>query len=107
MVTKGTYVKQPDKISNCATKFESSNLKNDIVKAKNAEITNYGIMRIFNEVASNKQWINQGTICIPNLKKKNQNIPSMFSRSRANKVPNEIDKWIVKIIVKNGHIGIQ
>ena len=28
--------------------FEGSNLKNDIVKAKNAEITNYGIMRIFN-----------------------------------------------------------
>ena len=55
MVTNGTYVKQPDKISNCATKFESSNLKNDIVKAKNAEITNYGIVRIFNEVASNKQ----------------------------------------------------
>ena len=40
MVKKnGTYVKQPDKISNCA-KFESSNLKNDTVKAKNAEITN-------------------------------------------------------------------
>ena len=31
----------------CA-KFEGSNLKNDILKAKNAEITNYGIMRIFN-----------------------------------------------------------
>ena len=30
------------------SKFEGSNLKNDIVKAKNAEITNYGIMRIFN-----------------------------------------------------------
>ena len=28
---------------------------------KKAEITNYGIMRIFNQVASNKQWINQGT----------------------------------------------
>ena len=54
MVTNGTYVKQFDKISNWA-KFESSNLKNDIVKAKNAEITNHGIMRIFNEVASNKQ----------------------------------------------------
>ena len=54
MVTNITFVKQPDKISNCA-KFECSNLKNDIVKAKNAEITNYGIMRIFNEVASNKQ----------------------------------------------------
>ena len=54
MVTNETYVKQPDKISNCA-KFESSNLKNDIVKVKNAEITNYGIMHIFNEVASNKQ----------------------------------------------------
>ena len=26
--------------------------------------------------------------------------------SRANKVPNEINKWIVKIIVKNSHIGI-
>ena len=37
MVKNGTYVKQPDKISNCA-KFESSNLKNDTVKAKNAEI---------------------------------------------------------------------
>ena len=35
--------------------LKSSNFKNDIVKAKNAEITNYGIMRIFNEVASNKQ----------------------------------------------------
>ena len=53
MVANGTYVKQPDKISNCA-KFESSNLKNDIVKAKNAKITNYGIMHIFNGVASNK-----------------------------------------------------
>ena len=40
MVTNVTFVKQPDKISNCA-KFECSNLKNDIVKAKNAEITNY------------------------------------------------------------------
>ena len=45
----GTSVKQPDKISNCA-KFEISNLKNDTVKAKNAEITSYGIMRIFNEI---------------------------------------------------------
>ena len=54
MVTKGIYVKQCDKISNWA-KFECSNLKNDIVKAKNAEITNYGIMHIFNEVASNEQ----------------------------------------------------
>ena len=36
---------------------------------------------------------------------KNQNVPSMFSR--ANKVPNEINKWIVKIIVKNSHIGIR
>ena len=54
MVTNGPYVKQPDKISNCA-KFESSNLKNDTVKAKNAEITNYGIMHISNKVASNKQ----------------------------------------------------
>ena len=59
-MTNGTYVKQPDKSSNCA-KFESSNLKNDIVKAKNAEITNYGIMHISNKVASNKQLINQGT----------------------------------------------
>ena len=54
MVTNGTYDKQTDKISDCA-KFESSNLKKDTVKAKNAEITNYGIMRIFNEVTSNKQ----------------------------------------------------
>ena len=54
MVTNVTFVKQPDKISNYA-KFECSNLKNDTVKAKNAEITNYGIMPIFNEVASNKQ----------------------------------------------------
>ena len=60
MVTNGTYLKQPDKISNCE-KFESSNLKIDTVKAKNAEIINYGIMCIFDEVASNKQWINQGT----------------------------------------------
>ena len=35
--------------------FVGRGYKNDIVKAKNAEITNYGIMRIFNEVASNKQ----------------------------------------------------
>ena len=54
MVMNGTYVKQPDKISNCA-KSGSSNLTNDILKAKNAEIINYWIMRIFNEVASNKQ----------------------------------------------------
>ena len=47
MVTNGTYVKQPDMISNCA-KFENSNLKNETVKAKNAEIINYGIMHIFN-----------------------------------------------------------
>ena len=47
MVTNGTCVKQPDKISNCA-KFENSNLKNETVKAKNAEIINYGIMHIFN-----------------------------------------------------------
>ena len=59
-MTNGTYVKQRDKISNYA-KFESSNLKNDIVKAKDAEITNYGFMRIFNEVVSNKQKVNQGT----------------------------------------------
>ena len=32
------------------TKFEDSNLKNDPRNAQNAEITNYGIMRIFNEV---------------------------------------------------------
>ena len=32
------------------TKFEDSNLKNDHMNAKNVEITNYGIMRIFNEV---------------------------------------------------------
>ena len=31
------------------------NVKNDPMNAKNAEITNYGIMRIFNEVTSNKQ----------------------------------------------------
>ena len=30
-----------------------ANLKNDPVNAKNAEITNYVIMHIFNEVASN------------------------------------------------------
>ena len=56
MLTNGTvtYVKQPDKISNCA-KVESSNLKNDTVMAKNAEINNYGIVHIFNEVISNKQ----------------------------------------------------
>ena len=53
MVTNVTYVKQPDKISNCA-KLESSNLTNDTVKAKNGEITNYGIMHIFNKVTSNK-----------------------------------------------------
>ena len=45
-VKNGTYVQQPVKISKCA-KFEGSNLKIDIVKAKNAEITNYGIMHIF------------------------------------------------------------
>ena len=32
------------------TKFEDSNLKNDPMNAKNAEITNYEIMCIFNEV---------------------------------------------------------
>ena len=37
------------------TKFEDSNLKNDPMNAKNAEITNYGIMRIFDEVTLNKQ----------------------------------------------------
>ena len=47
MIKNGTYVQQPAKISKCV-KFEGSNLKNDIVKAKNAEITNYGIMRLFN-----------------------------------------------------------
>ena len=31
------------------------NVKNDPMNVKNAEITNYGIMRIFNEVTSNKQ----------------------------------------------------
>ena len=36
-------------------KLRFTKLKNDIVKAKNAEITNYGIMCIFNQVASNKQ----------------------------------------------------
>ena len=67
----GTYIKQPDKISNCA-KFKSLNLKNDIVKAKNAEITNYGIMRTFNDVASTNNKLIKGPpnyICIPNLKK--------------------------------------
>ena len=38
-----------DKFSKC-TKYEDSNLKNDPMTAKNAEITNCGIMRIFNEV---------------------------------------------------------
>ena len=38
MVKNVTFVKQPDKISNCA-KFECFNLKNDIVKDKNAEIS--------------------------------------------------------------------
>ena len=36
-------------------KFEDSNLKNDPLNAKNAEIINYLIMRIFNEVTQNKQ----------------------------------------------------
>ena len=54
MVNNGTYYKQPDKISNYA-KFECSNLKNDTVKAKNAEITNHGITHIFKAVTSNKQ----------------------------------------------------
>ena len=69
MVTNGTYVKQPDKISNCA-KLENYNLKNVTVKAKNAEISNYGIMRIFNEVTSNNKLIKglPNYICIPNLK---------------------------------------
>ena len=53
-MTNGTFVKQLDKISNCA-QFESSNLTNDTVRAKNAEITNYGIMHIFDKVTSNKQ----------------------------------------------------
>ena len=45
----GTFVEEHDKFSKC-TKFEGSNLKNDSMNAKNAEITNYGIMRIFYEV---------------------------------------------------------
>ena len=45
----GTYVEEHDKFSKC-TKFEDSNLKNYSMNAKNAEITNYRIMRIFNEV---------------------------------------------------------
>ena len=49
-VKNGTYVKQSDKFSKCA-KFEGFNFKNDSVNAKNAEITNSAIMRIFNEVA--------------------------------------------------------
>ena len=71
--------------------------KNDTVKAKNAEITNYGIMRIFNEVISNKQLITQGTIyqhLHTEFEKKNQTVPCMFLR--ANKVPSEINKWIIK-----------
>ena len=36
---------------------------------------------------------------------KNPANPSMFSR--ANKVSNEINKLILKIIIKNSHIGIQ
>ena len=43
----GTYVEEHDKFSKC-TKFEGS--ENDHMNAKNAEITNYGIMLIFNEV---------------------------------------------------------
>ena len=42
-------------------KFEDYICKNANLNTKNAEITNYGIMRIFNQVASNKQSINQGT----------------------------------------------
>ena len=53
-VKKGTYVQEHDKFSKC-TKFEDCNLKNDPMNAKNAEITNYGIVRIFNEVTENKQ----------------------------------------------------
>ena len=36
-------------------KFEDYICKNANLNTKNAEITNYGIMRIFNQVASNKQ----------------------------------------------------
>ena len=53
--------KKSDKYSKCA-QFEGSNLQNDIVNAKNAEITNYVIMEIFSEVASKKPWINRGDI---------------------------------------------
>ena len=52
-VKNGTYVSQHDKFSNCA-KFEGSNFKNDTVNAENAKITNSAIMRILNQVASNK-----------------------------------------------------
>ena len=38
---------------------KGSNLKKDPVNAKNAEITNYVIMFIFHEVASNKPSINR------------------------------------------------
>ena len=47
-----TDVYQHDKLSKCA-KFEGSN-KNDTMNAKNAEITNWVIMHILNEVTSNK-----------------------------------------------------
>ena len=38
--------------------LKARTLNNDHVNAKNVEITNYVIMHIFNEVASNKPWIN-------------------------------------------------
>ena len=43
------------------------------MNAKNAEITNYGIMRIFNEVALKNNKLIGGTpnhTCVANLKKK-------------------------------------
>ena len=59
-------------------KFEISNLKNDFVIAKNAEITNLVIMSIFNRVTSNKQWIDQGTtqLHLQTIFLKNQMVPS-------------------------------
>ena len=53
--TDGRTHRQTDAGNDNTRRPKLASGKNDIVKAKNAEITNYGIMRIFNEVASNKQ----------------------------------------------------
>ena len=56
-----------------------SNFKNDIVNAKNAEINNYVIMCIFNEVNNKLIKGPPNYICIPNLKKNPPIVHSHFT----------------------------